>query len=1372
MICVKNSYAGDQIFFTPNRGQWDSRIQYQLEIPGGYFYLENNAHTYSFLDRPHHHPGEATVTEYKAHAFKTTFKNANPNPKFIEERPTNYYFNYFLGKDRSKWKSQVYSYKKITYKNLYDGIDYVICENQGDLKSDYIVHVGYQPTTIQLEYEGIDDIKIKDGKLVIKTSLAEVVENVPVAYQIIDGKKIPVECAYVLRNNSVSFDVGIYNPGYDLVIDPVLYFSTYIGATADNFGCTATFDKSKNLYGGALVYSPGVYPTTLGAYDVTFNGAATFRDIGITKFDSTGASLMYSTYLGGANGTEVPHSLVVDAAGNLFVFGTTGSNDFPTTAGAFDQTFNGGTPVAALTQGLDYPSGTDIIITKFNALGTALIGSTFIGGNGNDGINNSATLKYNYGDFIRGEIILDNVGNPIFCSTTTSTTYPVLGGIQPALAGGTDAIITKLNANLTALTWSTYYGGSLDDAGYGIQPDLIGNLIFTGGTMSSNIPTVTGCYDVTANGAADGFLAKINSGGSVLLAGTYVGTAEYDQSYLIQTDLSNDIYIYGQTEGSYPQTAGIYNNGSSGQFIHKFNNALTVSDWSTRVGRNTGEVDISPTAFLVNDCYKIFICGWGGTVNAPGLGALAPASSTTGLPITPGSFQTTTDGSDFYLAIFSKDMASFEYGTFFGGNLSKEHVDGGTARFDKDGYVYQAVCAGCGSNDDFPTTPGAWSATNNSANCNLAVFKFNMETVVAHTTVSAASPVCTIPYSYNFTNLSTLTDVFYWDFGDGTNDTVSNPTHYFTTPGTYTVMLVAIDTTVCGKHDTVYLSVFVPNPFILAPIPDTTLCLGQNINVDLTLPGVSYVWSPTGDVSSPTASNVIITPSNTTTYSAIGTNTDGCIDTTSITINLLKPTTADFDIAFDSCFIPATMTFTNNSLGTDSYFWDFGDGFTSTLQNPVHDYTSPGNFIITLITIDTNICGFNDTMQMPVFIPTPLVITVTGASQICLGASSALQVTGGDQFTWTPSTGLDFTNVSNPIASPTTNTNYNVVVVDTNGCSDTANFPITVIQPPVADFISVFTPCIIPNNVVFNNLSTNSSNFIWLLDGVVVNGTDITHLFDSAGTYTITMIAVDTSVCGFNDTMSMTIFLPPPAQATATGGDTICIGESVNVSATGGSTFYWYPPSYFNDNTLQNPVLTPPATGDYFVVVTDTNGCSDTASVPIVIYPIPILDAGNDFIYDFGQGPFFYPTIPSTGTYYWTPSTGLSCTNCLSPEATPEVSTVYYLYYTDLYGCEYVDSLEVLVTPTVYVPNAFTVDGDGTNEIFWPILTNVIDYEVFIFDRWGELIFNTKDLTVGWDGTFKGIKCKEDVYVWKIKYISDLDPITIHEVMGHVTLLR
>jgi gliding motility-associated-like protein len=293
-----------------------------------------------------------------------------------------------------------------------------------------------------------------------------------------------------------------------------------------------------------------------------------------------------------------------------------------------------------------------------------------------------------------------------------------------------------------------------------------------------------------------------------------------------------------------------------------------------------------------------------------------------------------------------------------------------------------------------------------------------------------------------------------------------------------------------------------------------------------------------------------------------------------------------------------------------------------------------------------------------------------------------------------------------------------------------------------------------------------------MLDGITVSATDISHIFTIPGTYTITLIAVDTSSCGFSDTSSVQIFLPPPAQATAWGSDTVCLGNPIPLFASGGATYSWSPPGDFQNPNVQNPSALPSHNTTYVVTVTDTNGCSDTAHVSAYVYPVQYIDAGNDLVYDIGQGPLLHPSIPTGGTYYWTPPAGLSCTNCLNPEATPEVSTTYYLYYTDASGCPYVDSVTVLVTPSVYIPNAFTPNGDGINDFFMPIIRNLQTFTIDVFDRWGEIIFSSSDMNTMWDGTHKGIKVKTDVYVWKIRFTSDIDPYSIHERTGHVTLLR
>src|SRR5690606_22543253 len=194
-------------------------------------------------------------------------------------------------------------------------------------------------------------------------------------------------------------------------------------------------------------------------------------------------------------------------------------------------------------------------------------------------------------------------------------------------------------------------------------------------------------------------------------------------TYFVQLDLMDEVYVVGSTLGAYPVTPGKYSTAAGMQFLHKFSNDLSTSIWSTRIG-STGNENLSLTAFLVSNCGQIYFAAWGSSTNGSGMAGVF--GSTTGLPVTPDAFQSSTDGGDFWLIMLEPEATALGYATFFGGS-SPEHVDGGTSRFDKEGIVYHAVCAGCGGNSSYPTTPGAWSNTNNSTNCNLGVFKIDFE---------------------------------------------------------------------------------------------------------------------------------------------------------------------------------------------------------------------------------------------------------------------------------------------------------------------------------------------------------------------------------------------------------------------------------------------------------------------------------------------------------------------------------------------------------------------------------------------------------------------------------------------------------------------
>ncbi len=1213
------------IFFSPNRGQWHSNISYQIKMNPGFMYLERKGITFLFLEAEGHHDGDQQHVHEgpeRAHALKIDFPGASDEVRFAEGKHVSFYENYFLGNDPAKWQSQLYPAMEVEQKNVYPGIElrYYGTE-QGELKYDYVLAPQADYTLIRRVYSGADQLFLKQGELHIVTSIGTVIEKRPKAFQLINGKQKEIPCEFALRGTEVTF---VFPKGYDrskeLIIDPVLVFSTFSGSTADNFGFTATYDNQKNSFGGGIIFPTGQYPVTAGAFQSGFSGTPsignTTRDIGITKFNVNGNNLIYSTYIGGT-GTEAPHSIVCNNAGELYVMGTTSSSNFPMAGTPYDNSFAGGGAATPPSSGMDYAAGSDIFVLRLNPAGTALLASTYVGGTGNDGLNLSTALAYSYGDVFRGEIIVESTGNVVIASVTGSANFPVTGNApEPLFGGGNyDAVVFRLSANLSALMWSTYLGGSNADAAYGVQEDDNGDIYVSGGTQSFDLIVTPGVINPGFIAGVDGFVCRYSANGNSILAATYLGTLNYDQAYFVQIDSDGDVYVLGQTTGTYPISPGVYNNNNSGQFLHKMNNTFTTTLWSTRIGRNTGNVDFSPSAFLVNNCKQIYIAGWGGT-----LAGLAPyqalGSSTVGLPITSDAIQSSTDGNDFYLMILAPDAQSLLFGTYFGApSPSNEHVDGGTSRFDKDGVVYQAVCGGCGGQSNFPTTPGAWSNTNNSPNCNLVVFKIDLKEIVAQ---------------------------------------------------------------------------------------------------------------------------------------------------------------AQFNFVGDRCNPPVGIQFDNTSTGAISYEWNFGDGTTSTLENPSHTFAAPGTYQVTLIALDSNTCNGVDTALLNVFIPGPLSVAVSPGDTICNGESTVAQVIGGATYTWTPSTGVSGGNTATPTLSPQVSTTYTVIAIDTNGCADTQTVHVHVQQFVNAGLNAVFTPCSIPVQVSFINESANAVQYFWDFgNGMTSVQPDAQITYTNPGYYDITIVAVDPSTCDGSDTASMQIYLPPPAEITVTGTDTICSNQEAQLFVSGAESYTWFPPFDINDPTLPNPWVGPDFTTTYGVIGIDTNGCADTGYVTVNVFPPTSIDAGSNIILDIGDAPVLNPSLPSSGTFFWSPSTGLSCTDCQNPVATPDFNQWYYLTYTDLYGCTYVDSLQVLVTPSVFIPNAFSPNDDAHNNVFYPIVRNLATYEFWIFNRWGEVIFHTTDQNEGWNGRHKNnVMCPNDVYVWKIKYTDYIQPDEERVKIGHVTLVK
>ncbi len=862
--------------FIENKNQWEKNILYKADLNNGAVFLEKDCFTFAFkdavalnkiLESNHVHSdngGQLAPTDYiiKCHAYKIKFLNALPDVITSTNKPFEGYYNYFIGNDKNKWASNVKSYNNVEYAGLYEKTDLNVYESNSRFKYDFILHPGANTDNIKLFYDGADKVSIKDNNLVVKTSVNEITELSPESYQIIDGKRKNVSCKYRLKDNVLSFDFPDgYDKTNDLIIDPTLVFSTYSGSTIDNWGFTATYDTSGCAYSGGIAFGTG-YPVTTGAYQINFAGGnlggyLSGCDIAIIKYNPIGTQRLWATYLGGTK-NEIPQSMIVNTLNELIIYGTTGSSDFPVTTGSFDQNFKGGTSVGYDQNSLIFSQGIDIFVSKFSSDGTQLQSSTFVGGTGNDGLNYPSLLSFNYADGARGEIMTDKSNNVYVASTTHSTDFPVTSGAFQTISGGggQDGVVFKLSPDLSTMIWGSYLGGSAADAVYGIVLDTNDNVYVTGGTSSTNFPTTAGALHTTyQGGSSDGFITEISSDGSNIMKSTYYGSDTCDQTYLIDRGTTGKIYVFGQTSkaGNTFITNATWATPGGGQFVSKLEPDLSTVIWSTAFGTGNGGPDISPAAFGVDNCGYIYMSGWGGT-------GLNGFGGTTGLPITSNAFQSTTDGNDFYFLVLNDNPSSLIYGTYFGSPNAYEHIDGGTSRYDKKGVLYQGVCAGCGGWSNFPTTPGAWSNTNNSTNCNNALVKFDFQLTGVAVTANV-TPIDTgcAPLTANFTSSGNAVD-FLWNFDDlssgiNNNSILQNPSHIFNSPGTYHVILIGVDSTKCNISDTAFLTITV-NP--LPPVPTIT----QNGHALMSSSSTGNQWYLNGNPLTGATSQFYITTQN------------------------------------------------------------------------------------------------------------------------------------------------------------------------------------------------------------------------------------------------------------------------------------------------------------------------------------------------------------------------------------------------------------------------------------------------------------------------------------------------------------------------------
>jgi hypothetical protein len=639
---IQASYAALPLAFERNEGQTNAQVEYMARGNGYTLFLTANDAVFSLHSRsaenatpqarrgitlPAKNPAQPETQKELAAVVRMQLVGGNPQAKVSASNQLLGKSNYFIGNDPSKWRSDVAHYARVSYQDVYPGVNLAYHGAQRQTEFDFVVAPGANPAPISFHFTGAKQVKTDDsGNLVISSTAGDVLLHKPVAYQEQNGARQVVDARFALKaNNQVSFELGNYDRSRELVIDPAVTYSTYLGGSAEDEGYGVAFDGSGNAYvtgqtsssdfpsvgglgpnpnasgfsvfvtkiassGSSLIYSTYVGGTsenssangiavdgsdnayvaggttapdfpTHGAFQGSYGGGG---DAFVFKLSSTGASLTYSTYLGGS-GADLALGIAIDSSNNAYVTGSTESSGFPGTSTSAVQSAYGG--------------GTDAFVTKLNSTGNSLVYSTYLGGSDLD---------------LGGGIAVDSSGNAyVVGSTESGTDFPLQSAVQSAFGGGTsDAFVAKLNPGGTALVYSTYLGGSGADAGDGIAVDSTGAYV-VGTTESTNFTTTAGVVQSTFGGGTDAFVTKLMPDGSALLYSTYLGGSGFDAGASIAVDSSNIAYVTGQTASPFPTVNPTQSapGGGNDAFVSEISPTGSQLVFSTYLGGSADEDD-------------------------------------------------------------------------------------------------------------------------------------------------------------------------------------------------------------------------------------------------------------------------------------------------------------------------------------------------------------------------------------------------------------------------------------------------------------------------------------------------------------------------------------------------------------------------------------------------------------------------------------------------------------------------------------------------------------------------------------------------------------------------------------------------------------
>ncbi|CAK9856392.1 unnamed protein product [Sphagnum jensenii] len=772
-----------------------------------------------------HKPNPA---KYDMYRMDVELIGADPHAEIIKEEKQSYYENYF-NENTGGQTVTAYNYTRITYRNIYPHIDWVLYLKDGRLEHEFIVHEGGRPGDIQLKYSGAKDLKINsaDGSLTATTPQGAITEQAPKSYEV-NGDQ--VASRFKLNGDIVSYETSLYKG--ELVIDPTLQWATYYGGTNIEQGNAVSTDSAGDAYiTGYTLSTSGL--ATSGAHQVTFGGG--YSDVYLAKFSSSGA-ILWSTYYGGSS-EDVANGIATDRAGTIYITGTTYSLS--------------GIATSAGYQGLGDTLNGDAFLAKFNSAGAILWG-TFFGGINSDNGEGAAA---------------DSAGN-IFVTggTASSTGIATPGAYQTNNAAGNDgnAFLAKFNS-AGGILWATYYGGGGDGTGaFAVATDAAGSAYITGTTTGANGISTPGAYQVNianSNATNEAFLAKFNSAGAIEW-GTYYGGSSDEWGTGVATDSSGNVFITGPTiSTSGIATPGAYQTaliGGGDAFLAKFNTIGGIL-WATYYGGTDygGQDGTGGTAVATDRQGNAYITG--------------NTYSTAGIA-TAGAYQTDGDSlqGNAFLAKFDKTGA-IVWASYYGG--TGQDVGYGVAADSKgDAYITGTTYSLTGI-----ATAGAYHAAGDSANGNAFLAKFNFCSAPVAGTITGDTSVC-------IGTAITLADTAnggVWSSGAGIAliDTTGKVTGQ--APGSDTITYRVSNT--CGSSSTIL-------PIMVSNVPVPVITRGHDTLQTQNF--AHYQWQLNGtDITGDTAAEIYV--NRTGAYTVVVTNESGCIGSASFVVKTTGVNTLD-----------------------------------------------------------------------------------------------------------------------------------------------------------------------------------------------------------------------------------------------------------------------------------------------------------------------------------------------------------------------------------------------------------------------------------------------------------------------------------------------